>query len=58
MTFPLTQSGIPFICYGDEIGMRDSPDAPEVEGSRARAPAHAQRCSGMAVRMPATSQHP
>jgi maltose alpha-D-glucosyltransferase/alpha-amylase len=36
MTFLLTQPGIPFIYYGDEIGMRYIPGSPEVEGSRDR----------------------
>lgn len=36
MTFFLTLPGIPFIYYGDEIGMRYIPNSPEVEGSRTR----------------------
>jgi maltose alpha-D-glucosyltransferase/alpha-amylase len=36
MTFSLTQPGIPFVYYGDEIGMRYIPGSPEVEGSRDR----------------------
>jgi maltose alpha-D-glucosyltransferase/alpha-amylase len=36
MTFLLTQPGIPFIYYGDEIGMRYIPGSPDVEGSRDR----------------------
>ena len=36
MTFLLTQPGIPFMYYGDEIGMRYIPGSPEVEGSRDR----------------------
>ena len=36
MTFLLTQPGVPFIYYGDEIGMRYIPGSPEVEGSRDR----------------------
>jgi maltose alpha-D-glucosyltransferase/alpha-amylase len=36
MTFYLTLPGIPFIYYGDEIGMRYIPNSPEIEGSRTR----------------------
>lgn len=36
MTFLLTLPGIPFVYYGDEIGMRYIPNSPEVEGSRTR----------------------
>ncbi|MEO6758733.1 MAG: alpha-amylase family glycosyl hydrolase [Saprospiraceae bacterium] len=36
MTFLLTQPGIPFIYYGDEIGMRYIPNSPDVEGSKNR----------------------
>ncbi len=36
MTFLLTQPGVPFIYYGDEIGMRYVPNSPDVEGSRNR----------------------
>ncbi len=35
MTFILTLPGIPFIHYGDEIGMRNVDNLPSVEGSRA-----------------------
>ena len=34
ITFFLTLKSIPFIYYGDEIGMKYNPDAPEKEGSR------------------------
>ena len=37
MTFLLTMPGIPFVYYGDEIGMRYQPDAPDVEGATDRA---------------------
>lgn len=37
MTFFLTMPGVPFIYYGDEIGMRYLPDLPNKEGARARA---------------------
>jgi maltose alpha-D-glucosyltransferase/alpha-amylase len=37
MTFLLTQPGVPFIYYGDEIGMRYIPNSPDVEGSGPRA---------------------
>ena len=37
MTFLLTMPGVPFIYYGDEIGMRYIPDAPNVEGANERA---------------------
>jgi len=33
LTYLLTQPGIPFIYYGDEIGMRFIPNTPSVEGS-------------------------
>ncbi|MDP4223645.1 MAG: alpha-amylase family glycosyl hydrolase [Bacteroidota bacterium] len=36
MTFFLTLPGIPFIYYGDEIGMRYIPNSPDIEGSRTR----------------------
>lgn len=36
LTFFLTLPGIPFIYYGDEIGMKYIPNSPEVEGSRTR----------------------
>ncbi len=36
MTFMLTQAGIPFIYYGDEIGMKYIPNSPNVEGSGPR----------------------
>ncbi len=36
LTFLLTQPGVPFIYYGDEIGMRYIPNSPDVEGSHAR----------------------
>ncbi|MFA6592682.1 MAG: alpha-amylase family glycosyl hydrolase [Bacteroidales bacterium] len=36
MTFLLTMPGVPFIYYGDEIGMRFLTDTPNVEGSRDR----------------------
>lgn len=36
LTFLLTQPGIPFIYYGDEIGMKYIPNSPDVEGSRTR----------------------
>jgi maltose alpha-D-glucosyltransferase/alpha-amylase len=36
LTFFLTQPGVPFIYYGDEIGMKYIPNSPEVEGSRNR----------------------
>ena len=36
MTFLLTQPGVPFIYYGDEIGMRYVPNSPDIEGSRNR----------------------
>ena len=36
ITFLLTQPGVPFIYYGDEIGMRYIPNSPDVEGSRNR----------------------
>jgi maltose alpha-D-glucosyltransferase/alpha-amylase len=36
MTFLLTLPGIPFIYYGDEIGMKYIPNSPDVEGSRTR----------------------
>jgi len=36
MTFMLTQAGIPFIYYGDEIGMKNLPGLPSIEGSMGR----------------------
>jgi maltose alpha-D-glucosyltransferase / alpha-amylase len=36
LTFLLTQPGVPFIYYGDEIGMKYISNSPEVEGSRNR----------------------
>jgi maltose alpha-D-glucosyltransferase/alpha-amylase len=36
ITFMLTQAGIPFIYYGDEIGMKNIPGLPGVEGSMGR----------------------
>ncbi|HEY4197683.1 MAG TPA: alpha-amylase family glycosyl hydrolase [Mucilaginibacter sp.] len=36
LTFFLTQPGVPFIYYGDEIGMKYIPNSPDVEGSRNR----------------------
>ena len=36
MAFLLTQPGVPFIYYGDEIGMRYIPNSPDIEGSRSR----------------------
>jgi maltose alpha-D-glucosyltransferase/alpha-amylase len=36
LTFLLTQPGIPFIYYGDEIGMKYIQNSPDVEGSRNR----------------------
>lgn len=35
MTFILTMPGVPFIHYGDELGMRNVDNLPSVEGSRA-----------------------
>ena len=37
MTFFLTMPGVPFIYYGDEIGLKQNPDAPPTEGSGGRA---------------------
>ena len=36
LTFILTQPGIPFIYYGDELGMKYVANSPDVEGSRNR----------------------
>jgi len=36
LTFLLTQPGVPFIYYGDEIGMRYIANSPDVEGSHER----------------------
>jgi len=36
LTFLLTQPGVPFIYYGDEIGMKYITNSPDVEGSRNR----------------------
>ena len=37
MTFFLTMPGVPFIFYGDEIGLKQNPDAPSTDGSGGRA---------------------
>ena len=37
MTFFLTMPGVPFIFYGDEIGLKQNPAAPPTEGSGGRA---------------------
>ena len=37
MTFFLTMPGVPFIYYGDEIGLKQNPAAPPTEGSGGRA---------------------
>lgn len=37
MTFFLTMPGVPFIYYGDEIGLKQNLDAPSTEGSGPRA---------------------
>ena len=37
MTFFLTMPGVPFIYYGDEIGIKQNPAAPPTEGSGGRA---------------------
>lgn len=37
MTFFLTMPGVPFIYYGDEIGLKQNPDAPSTDGSGGRA---------------------
>ena len=37
MTFFLTMPGVPFIYYGDEIGLKQNPAAPPVEGAGFRA---------------------
>ena len=36
MTFFLTMPGVPFIYYGDEIGLKHQPNAPAVEGGGGR----------------------
>lgn len=36
LTFLLTQPGVPFIYYGDEIGMKYIQNSPDVEGSKNR----------------------
>ena len=36
LTFLLTQPGVPFLYYGDEIGMRYISNSPDVEGSHER----------------------
>ena len=36
MTFFLTMPGVPFIYYGDEIGLKNLPDVPAVEGGGGR----------------------
>ena len=37
MTFLLTMPGVPFIYYGDEIGLKQNPKAPSTDGSGFRA---------------------
>lgn len=37
MTFFLTMPGVPFIYYGDEIGLKQNPAAPSTDGSGFRA---------------------
>ncbi|MBQ6045580.1 MAG: alpha-amylase [Bacteroidales bacterium] len=37
MTFFLTMPGVPFIFYGDEIGLKQNPNAPSTDGSGGRA---------------------
>lgn len=37
MTFFLTMPGVPFIYYGDEIGLKQNPKAPSTDGSGGRA---------------------
>ena len=37
MTFFLTMPGVPFIYYGDEIGLKQNPNAPSTDGSGGRA---------------------
>ena len=37
MTFFLTMPGVPFIYYGDEIGLKQNPAAPSTDGSGGRA---------------------
>ena len=37
MTFFLTMPGVPFIYYGDEIGLKQNPSAPSTDGSGFRA---------------------
>ncbi len=47
MTFLLTLPGVPFIYYGDEIGMKYIPKSPDVEGSRTRSGPLVAQCNGM-----------
>ena len=37
MTFFLTMPGVPFLFYGDEIGLKQNPNAPSTDGSGGRA---------------------
>ena len=37
MTFFLTMPGVPFLYYGDEIGLKQNPNAPSTDGSGPRA---------------------
>jgi len=47
MAFGLTMPGVPFIYYGNEIGMRQLGDnLPRSKAASSRAPAPARRCSG------------